>query len=370
MTRFLLIFCCFFAFSGKILAKDSYAIINNHDFYLLIDPESNETLLSKNANTRIAPSSMTKMMTAYVVLDQIKKGNLSPKKQCKISKEAWRTRGSTMFLNQGDRVSVKKLLEGLLIVSGNDAAIALANATAQSKENFVALMNFKARELGLTNSHFQNPHGLNEDGHYMSLRDIATLLSRLYRDFPEFNKISATKKFTYHKITQYNRNPLIKGKYDGLIGGKTGHTNDGGYGVAASVKRPGRHLIAVINKARTPKKRSQLIRSIFNFGFKKYKKITFFHKNQEIAALKTWLGAKNNVKAIAKQDISLNIPREISTNAIKVKINYLSPIKTPIKKGQKIADLTIEIENYTTKKYPLFAKESVKEGFLKRLFAK
>jgi len=225
----LILFATIFSYNG--FAQSDFSNLKSHNFYFLQDFDTGEILLERNADVRLAPSSMTKIMTAYVVIDQIKQGKISLDSKCLIGKDAFRKRGSSMFLNYGDIVSIDQLLQGLLAVSGNDASIALAESTAGGVDKFVALMNFKAHELGLKNSHFKNPHGLNEDGHYMSIRDLAIVLAHFYKDFPEFEPYLSIQEFTYADVTQRNSNPLIKMHYDGLVGGKTGYTNDGGYGV-------------------------------------------------------------------------------------------------------------------------------------------
>ena len=360
-TTFLFLFSFVFATLPSYAQSDINSIKAN-DFYFLIDHDTQEILLSKNADTRLAPSSMTKIMTAYVVFDQIRQGRVNLDNECIIGKDAFKKRGSSMFLNYGDIVSIDNLLKGLLAVSGNDASIALAQSVGGSIDNFVALMNFKARELGLKNSNFKNPHGLNEDGHYMSLRDLATLISHVYQDFPEFEPYLSVHEFTYHNITQPNSNPLLKTHYDGIVGGKTGYTNDGGYGVVASVKRGNRRLIAVVNKSRTSKQRTHLITQLFDYGFENYKKITLFEKDQTVTKLNTWMGNKNKVEIASNQEISFNIPKEINADAIKVKVDYETPIYAPIVKGTKVATLKIEIKDYKTLQYSLFAKENVQKA--------
>jgi len=344
-----------------------FSDITKAEYYFLMDYDTKEVLLQKNADTRLAPSSMTKIMTAYVLFDQISKGRLSLTNQCLIGSDAHRKRGSSMFLNYGDVVSIEDLIKGLLAVSGNDAAIALAESSAGSIDKFVDLMNLKAKEIGLKNSHFQNPHGLNEDGHYMSLRDLASVISHIYQEFPQFAPYLSIKEFTYRSITQSNHNPLLQG-YDGVVGGKTGYTGDGAYGVVASVKRNNRRLVAVVNKVRTPKLRSKLISDLFDYGFDKYHKITLFKKDKPIAKLKIWAGNKSDIEVVTNQDISFNIPAEKSLDSIKVKVNYLGPIYAPVAKGAKIATLHVEIKNYKTLEYSLFAKENVdKSGLFRRI---
>lgn len=337
-------------------------------FYFLMDPDTNEVLLSKNADVRVAPSSMTKLMTAYVVFDQMSKGALNPGQQCLVGKNAWKKSGSSMFLNYRDVVSIDELLKGLLVVSGNDAAIVLAESISGSVANFADLMNLKAREIGLKNSHFKNPHGLNEEGHYMTVHDLAILAQRIYHDFPQYSEYLGMKDFTYGNITQINRNPLIKNDYEGVLGGKTGHTDDGGYGVVAVVKRFDRRLIAVVNKAKTPKQRTQMITRIFDYGFDAYKKITLFKRDQDIIALKVWLGKDSKLEAVSGNDVAFNIPREKSLDSINVTVKYNAPIYAPITKGEKVAKLFVEIKNYKTLEFDLLSKENVeKSGYFGKM---
>ncbi len=349
--------------TSNIKAGEDYNLIKNHNFLYLIDYETGEVLLEKNANTRLAPSSMTKIMTAYIAFDQIKQGNISLDNQCIIGKDAWRKRGSTMFLNYGDIVSIDKLLKGLLVASGNDAAIALAQATGKNYDDFISLMNLKAKEIGLKNSQFRNPHGLSENGHYMSVKDLAILLSRFYKDFPEYKKYLSIKKVTYSNITQRNRNPLIKHHYEGIVAGKTGHTNDGGYGITASVRRNNRTLIGVVNKAKWPSLRTKIIEELFDYGFQEFKKIEIFKKNEIITNLKTWNGTQEKVKVATNQDIIVTIPQKTDIKKdILVTVNYQSPIFAPIIKDTKVATLIIKIKNYKTLKFPLFSQETIKKA--------
>ncbi len=343
-------------------SSQNFNAIKNHNYLLLMDKDSREILLSKNSDTRMAPSSMTKLMTAYVVFDQIKQGNVSLNNYCVIGKDAWRKRGSTMFLNYGDVVSISDLVKGLLTVSGNDASIALAQAVGKDYDNFISLMNLKAKELGMNNSKFQNPHGLNEDGHYMSLNDLATLISRIHDDFPEFAPFLRMRKFTYGDITQYNSNPLVKHRYKGVVAGKTGHTNDGGYGITASVTRGNRTLIGIVNKARTYRKRNKMITQLFDFGFDKFHKIELFKKDQEITRLKTWIGEKDSVVVRTNQDIAFNIPKNVNIDDVKVTVDYNGPVQTPIQEGKKIATLKVQIKDYKTLNYSLFAAENVQKA--------
>ncbi|MFZ9469900.1 MAG: D-alanyl-D-alanine carboxypeptidase family protein [Rickettsiales bacterium] len=349
-------------------ASVAYQYLENANYYLLMDADTSEILKSRNINERISPSSMTKLMTAYVVFDQVKKGNVKLQNRCLIGKDAWRKSGSSMFLNYGDVVSVDDLLKGLLAVSANDAAIALAQTTANSYEHFINLMNVKAKELNMNNSHFMNPHGLHQEGHYMTLKDLATLIIRLYKDFPQYAQYLSITEFTYRNITQKNRNPLIKNHYDGIVGGKTGHTNQGGYGLVALVKRDNRRLVAVVNKAPTPKIRENIITELLDYGFNNFKKIYIFEKGDEVAKINVWLGNKKQIKGVINESINFNVNRDINIGDIKVEVKYKSPLNAPIKKNEVIGTMQINIEGYESKNYDIFAKENIdKVGFIRKI---
>jgi D-alanyl-D-alanine carboxypeptidase (penicillin-binding protein 5/6) len=360
---------------APLLFSTSYAGAENRlpnladvEFYLLIDADTKEILLANNIDVRVSPSSMTKMMTAYVVFDEARLGNISLNHQCLIGKDAWRKSGSSMFLNYGDVVTVDKLVRGLLTVSGNDAAIALAEATGGGYDNFIDLMNKKAQEIGLTNSRFQNPHGLNQKGHYMSLRDLATLMMHIYQEFPQYSHYFNLQKFTYGNITQRNRNPLIKSNYEGILGGKTGYTNRGGYGVIGMVKRDRRRLVAVINKAKSPRQRSKVITEILDYGFSNFKKLALFEKGQEVAKIPTWLGLKDEVAVVTNRKVVFSTLRSRELDDVKVKVKFLGPLKAPVAKGAKVADLIIEMKGRKTLQYSLFAKERIdKVGILEKI---
>ncbi len=346
----------------------SHKELDEAQYYFLADLDTNEVLLSKNADKRVAPSSMTKLMTAYVVFDQVSKGSIKLEQQCFVGKNAWGKTGSSMFLNYGDVVSIDELVQGLLAVSGNDASIVLAEAISGSVDNFAYLMNLKARELGLKNSHFKNPHGLNEDDHYMTMRDLANLAKRMYKDFPQYSDYLGIKDFTYKKITQHSRNPLIKNDYEGIVGGKTGHTDDGGYGVVGVVKRYDRRLVAVVNKAKTSKQRAAIITELFDYGFNEYKKVTLFKKDQTVSKLQTWLGKDSKVEVVPNQDVAFNIPQEKSLDSIIVRVKYKGPIYAPIQKGDKIAKLLINAKGNKVFEYDLFAKETVEQsGYFRKI---
>jgi D-alanyl-D-alanine carboxypeptidase (penicillin-binding protein 5/6) len=366
--KFLIISILLIFSTSKSYADEEYPNIKNAQYYFLMDADSREILLSKNADEEIAPSSMTKLMTAYVVFSQLKQDKIKLDNRCLIGKDAWRKSGSSMFLNYGDVVSIEDLLKGLLSVSANDAAVALAETTASGYDGFIKLMNSTAKELKMHHSNFKNPHGLHEDGHYMSLRDLATLAIRLYEDFPEYSNYLSIPEFTYKNITQRNRNPLIKNNYEGTVGGKTGHTNKGGYGIVAVVKRENRRLVAVVNKAPKPKIREKIITELFDYGFDHYRKINIFQEGDTVIKINNWLGNKKNTEAIIKETISFNLPKNIPVENIKVTAYYKTPLYAPIQKDQIIATLDINIKNFKNYKYNLYAKEKIdKVGYIRRI---
>ncbi|MFT6076933.1 MAG: D-alanyl-D-alanine carboxypeptidase (penicillin-binding protein 5/6) [Rickettsiales bacterium] len=345
--------------NNKFVDSDKYPQINKSEHLFLMDQDTKQVLLEKNADKRIAPSSMTKLMTAYVVFDQLKQGKLELDHQCLIGKDAWKKRGSRMFLNYGDVVDIDKLLTGLLVSSGNDAAVALAQATSGTIDKFSDLMNEYARKIGLKNSHFKNPHGLNQNGHYMTLRDLSVLSSAITNDFPEYSHYFVTPEFTYQNITQKNRNPLIKSGYTGATGMKTGHTNAGGYGMVGTAIRGSRKLVAITNNANSARQRGEITTELLDYGFNDHKKIVVFGKDESISSAKIWLGNKIKVDLVAKNDVKINVTEEKYIEYFTIEIKYQEPIYAPIYKGQKIATMILRGGNNKIIETPLFAKENI-----------
>ncbi|MDB2550888.1 D-alanyl-D-alanine carboxypeptidase [Rickettsiales bacterium] len=346
---------------------NKYSFLKDSDYFLLADRDSGEILISKNKDKRIEPSSMTKLMTAYVIFDQLKQGNINLDEECQIDMDSWRKRGSTMFLNLGDIVTIEKLIHGLLIVSGNDASIALAKATSKTEEEFIELMNRTAIKIGMLDTQFQNPHGLNEKDHYTTLNDLFLLTKRIWLDFPQFMPIFSKKYYKYGNIKQPNRNPLIAHNYDGAMGLKTGYTDGGGYGVVGAAVRGNRRLIAVTNGNKTSTQRSEVIKNILDYGFDRFKKITIFNKNDIVTKLDVWLGNKSEVPLITRDEISITIPKYYNIEDIKILIKHEKPINPIIVKGEKIADLIIKFSDKEISKTSLFANDDiVRAGYFQR----
>ncbi len=370
ILKYLLSAVLLLSFSGQSFAFSySYPALAASKHIFLIDQDTGEVLLEKNADARIAPSSMTKLMTAYVIFDQLKKGNIKLDNQCVIGKDAWKKKGSRMLLGYGDVVTVGDLLIGLLIASGNDAAVALAEATSGSIQNFAYLMNETGRNIGLKNSHFLNPHGLHEEGHYMSLRDLAIVTSRITSDFPKYLYYFSVPQFSYQNIIQVNHNPLIKNGYIGATGMKTGYTGKGGYGMVGTATRGSRRLIAVTNQARSSKEREAIITQLLDFGFDNYRKVSLFKKGQVVAEANVWLGDQDKIEMTVDRNIVFTIPKTIADDEIKIIAKYKTPLYTPISKDQEIGVLTVEIEGKKYATMPLYAKEDVdKLSYTDRIF--
>lgn len=355
-----LILIGYFFFVNNSLAADDF-FLKNSQHYFLIDIDTDEVLIAKNPDQKISPSSMTKLMTAYVVFDQIDKGLVKIDDICLIGRDAWNKSGSTMFLSYGDIVSIEDLLKGLLVMSGNDSAIALAQATVLGGyDEFIKKMNFQAAKIGMNNSYFINPHGLHEDGHYSSLRDMAKLITRIYQEFPQYSHFLEIEEYRYNNYKQNSRNPLVKNRYEAtVIGGKTGYTMVGGYGAASLVKKDGRRLVAVVNNSPSLEHRSQVITSLVDYGFKNFKRINLYKNSDIIATVPTWLGRERKVGLVVNQGIFFNVPSDTDPKDIEVQIRYQSPIYAPIKYGSKIAILEIKVKDQKSLEFPLYSAKTV-----------
>ena len=315
---------------------------------VVIDYNTNATLLDKNADEQMPPSSMTKLVTAYVVFQALKAGKLSLDQQLTVSENAWRTGGaktggSTMFLDLNSSVKVEDLIRGMIVQSGNDACIVLAEGIAGSEIQFVAQMNETAKMLGLTHSHFVNSSGLPDPDHYMSARDIATVAARLIRDFPQYYHYDAEKSFTYNNIHQDNRNPLVlDGTADGL---KTGHTESGGYGLCASAERDGRRIILVLNGMGSRKQRSSEGHRFLDWGFVNFDDVTIVKAGQQIDRATVWRGVDPDVSLLAARDLTLTMPLGWRDH-VKVTANYAEPVSAPVVAGRKIGELQLIFPGY------------------------
>lgn len=306
----------------------------------IVDFSSGAVLLEKAADERMPPSSLTKMMTAYIVFGMLQAGRLKEDQTLPVSERAWRMQGSKMFVPLGESVAVSDLIQGMLIQSGNDACIVLAEGIAGSEEQFVALMNDTAAKLGMTNSHFMNVTGWPAEGHYMSARDVCTIAAHLIRDFPQYYHYFSEKEFRFSKISQGNRNVLVdKGLADGL---KTGHTDAGGFGLCASSEREGRRVIMALNGMASPTVRAREGERLLGWAFASFELATLVKKGQVLDQAAVWLGSSSTVPVVAAQDVKVMLPHGWQSR-VHMALDYNAPLAAPVAAGQEIGRLTITL---------------------------
>ena len=335
---------------------------------LLIDLLTGKILYDKNANELVPPSSMSKIMTVYIVMREIKKGNLTLDDTFQVSKKAWKTGGSRTFLKLKSNVSVRDLLYGVIVQSGNDAATALAEGVAGSEEEFVEIMNKTAKEIGANTANFTNATGWPDKEHMMTMRDLAVVATRTMTEFPEMYAMYAEKEFTHNKIRQPNRNSLL---YDnvGCDGLKTGHTDSGGYGVVASTVQKGRRLLLVVNGCKTRARRAQVSRKLVNWGYRYFASTLLYTAGQTVEIGDVWLGKKSKIPLISESDIAITVPRHQSKD-VKVEVVYRTPLEAPIKVGDKVAKVLVHMPDKSVMEHNLLAGEAVeKAGFFSRIGA-
>ena len=324
---------------------------------LIVDFETGASMLDKGADERMPPASMSKIMTAYVVYDALKKGKLSLEDMLPVSEKAWRTQGSKMFVPLGGRVKVEDLIRGLIVQSGNDACIVLAEGIAGSEAAFVEMMNEKAKELGLKNSHFANVDGLPDPNEYMTARDLATLARRLITDFPEYYHYDSEKDFTYNGIKQGNRNPLLY-KDLGVDGMKTGHTDEAGYCLTASAIRDGRRVIMVLAGLPTMKSRSTEGERLLEWAFREFNNYRLVKAGDTLDQADVWLGAEPKVPVMAQQDVVVTLPKA-ARRTMKATVHYDGPVHAPVAKGETVGKLTITADGVDPVTIPLVAAQPV-----------
>ena len=336
---------------------------------IVYDMESKKILFEKDSKRLMYPASMTKIMTAYVVFDAIKQGNITMDTQFPISKKSWKKGGSKMFVKYGSNVAVRDLLYGVIIQSGNDAAIALAEGIAGTEENFAQLMNSYAKKLGMKNTNFMNATGWPHKKHYTTSIDLIKLSARLIRDFPEHYHIWGIKEFTYNKIKQGNRNPLLY-KNIGADGLKTGHTELSGYGLVGSVKKGDRRVLFVLNGMRSKAERSRESFKITQEFLFNYKNLTVLKFGEKLGDAPVSMGVEKTVPIITKNNYVIPI-RIGSESNIKAKLIYNSPIIAPVEKGTKIGVVKITQTGKKDITLPIYAGATVKKiGMVERFLYK
>ena len=350
-----------------LLTRQSFAIESIAKTALVIDLSTNEILLEKNSTEKTYPSSMTKMMTALVAFEKIKDGSLSLDQEFLISKKAWKMGGSKMFIEVDKRVSVYDLLLGVVVQSGNDASIAIAEGISGSEEIFAIEMNNLGKKIGLTGSNFTNSSGWPDDNHYTTAEDLAKVAQYTIENHYELYQMYKISDFTYNGIKQDNRNPLLY-TFEGTDGFKTGYTEAAGYGLVGSAERGDRRLIVVLNGLESSKSRAQESLRLMDWGFNNFQLVDFYKKNEVIQEVDTWLGKEDKVDLVALENISVSIPKAQLSSA-KVTVLVEEPIATPIKIGDQIAKLQISFADKQVD-FPLYSGENIdQKNFFSRIFS-
>lgn len=335
---------------------------------LLIDLQTGTVLLEKDADKPMPPASMSKIMTVFMVFERLHDGRLTLDSELPVSEKAWKMGGSKMFVKVGNKVRVEDLLRGVIVQSGNDACIVLAEAISGTEEAFAAAMTQRAKELGLTNSHFANATGWPNPNHWMTAHDLVTLAQHLIVDFPEHYKYFAETEFVWNGIRQSNRNPLLF-KNVGADGLKTGHTEEAGYGLTASATQGDRRLVLVLNGLSSERERSEESARIIGWGFREFENYALIKEGETVDEAKVWLGQEETVPLVAPQDLIVTLSRA-SRSDMKVKVVYDAPVSAPIMAGQEIAKLVVTAPDTKPVEIPLQAGADVERlGVFGRLTA-
>ncbi len=344
------------------LSTSARAIETQARNLILVDYETGQTLYQKEAQKMVPPASMSKLMTIYMVFDKIKNGTLSLDDTFTVSENAWRKGGaasgsSTMFLKIGEKVRVGDLLQGIIIQSGNDACITVAENISGSEEDFAAAMNQKARELGLNHSHFANATGWPHPDHRMSVEDLSKLARILINEFPEYYHLFSQKEYTHNNIRQGNRNPLLYSMSyaDGL---KTGHTEEAGFSLTASAKKDNRRLIGVMTGLKSNKERSEEAERIMSRGFREFDNYTVLRQGSKVADIPVWFGKEKTVGLVVPETIRRTVQKN-RLNDVKLTAVYDKPVKAPVKAGDRLGTVKIEIPGNEIIEVPLLADKNI-----------
>jgi len=326
-------------------------------FALLVDFETGVTLLGKQPEERMPPASMSKLMTMYVVFEQLKRGHLRMDQMLTVSDTAWRMGGSRMFLERNSTASVEELARGVIVQSGNDACVVLAEAISGSERVFAETMNTLGREIGLTSSVFRNATGWPDPEHRMTARDLATLARRIILDHPEYYRFYGERSFRWNNITQENRNPLL-GRVNGADGLKTGHTEEAGFGLTASVKRGDRRLILVIGGLPSMRARAEEAERLIEWGFREFDNVVLFRAADTIDEVPVYLGDRPAVPLVGGRDVVATVPRGWR-ETLQARVRFEAPISAPVVKGQEIGQLEVSGRGVPAMTMPLYAGADV-----------
>lgn len=328
--------------------------------YVLMDFNSETLLADFDVNKKVDPASITKLMTAYVVFSELKLGHLKQQDQVTVSEKAWRTGGSKMFIEVNAKIPVIQLIKGMIIQSGNDACIALAEHIAGSEDTFVDLMNQYAKKLGMKNSHFVNVTGLPEEDHYITALDAAKLAKAIIVNFPKYYEIFSEKEFTFNNITQHNRNTLLW-RDPSVDGFKTGHTQAAGYCLVASAQRNGMRLISVVMGTESQKARADESQKLINYGFRFYETNLLYRANEKRVNIEVWKGAEEDVDLGLAEDLYITIPKGEYKN-LQAKVDIPNFILAPVNSRQVVGKLNINLNNKPLISKQLVALKSIPAG--------
>lgn len=335
--------------------------------WILIDANSGRILAEHNPDERVPPASLTKLMTAYLVERELERGNIQPDDMVPISEKAWRTGGSKMFVEVGTRVSVDDLLHGIVVVSGNDASVAMAEYLAGGESQFADLMNQHAAQLGLENTHYVNATGLPADDHYSSARDLMRLARHIILDYPDHYAIYSDKSFSYNNINQNNRNRLLW-RDDSVDGLKTGWTEAAGYCLVSSAQREDMRLISVVLGTSSDEARAQETQKLLSYGFRYYETLKLYERGAVLNTPRVWEGSRSELKVGVDRDVYMTMPR--SRNAeLTARLDINQSLVAPIAAGQQIGTMEVRLGDEVIGERPLVALEAVEQGgFFKRMF--
>lgn len=330
--------------------------------YLVMDADTGHVIAADREDERFPPASLTKMMTSYVVEYEIAKGNIALEDMVLVSEKAWRTGGSRMFIQEGTQVSVDDLLHGVIIQSGNDASVALAEHIAGSERAFADLMNQHARLLGMENTHFENATGLPAEDHYSTAIDLAKLGKALINEFPQHYALYSQKYFTYNNIRQPNRNKLLW-RDDSVDGIKTGHTDEAGYCLVASAERDDMRLISVVMGSSSEEVRAQESQKLLSYGFRYYRTHALYEAGQVLRDEKVWAGSRDQIRLGVAENLAVTVPRG-QTDQLEASIELDKVIKAPVASGDVLGQVQITLQGERVASVPLVALEAVPEGGL------
>ena len=348
----------FFLFT-IFISQSLKAIDTKAEQAIVIDFDTNETLYQKNADQRMPPASMTKIMTVYAAFDRLEKTDLSIDDECRISAKAYKMGGSRTFLEIDDIVSINDLLKGIIIQSGNDASVVLAECLGGTEQDFAKIMNSYAEKIGMINTNFVNSSGWPDDKHYSTVRDLAILSNALIKNFPDMYAYFKLKEFTYNEINQPNRNKLLTNE-SGADGLKTGYTKKSGWGIAGSALRNNRRITLVINGTNSSRSRLNESSFLLNWAFNQTSQVKLVSKGQVIKNVDVWLGNKSTINLVIEKDIISTVSFD-QLQLIETSISYNKPINAPIKKGDKLGSMLIKIAGKKDLIIPLVSETNVNE---------